>query len=182
VARAARGAGVRRTREVTVDARPEHAWRALSAGAWGGPIRLAVGPAAYAGTVTVVDVDEDDRSVGCHVQARSGEGWAGVAAVLELRPAAAGGGVVIEGDVEVVGQADERTADALLDELAERVRRALADAPAPRRSPAVASPETAPSSPADDPAWRRRLAVRAAAAVAVGAAAGLALARRGSGR
>jgi hypothetical protein len=173
---------VRRRREVTVDAPAEHAWRALSAGAWDGPIRLTMGSAAYTGMVAVVDVDEDDLSVGCHVQARAREGWAGVAAVLELRPTAAGGGVAIEGDVEVVGEADERTADALLDELAERLRRALAEAPEPPRSPAVRSPETAPSSPADDPAWRRRLAARAAAAVAVGAAAGLALARRGRDR
>jgi hypothetical protein len=172
---------VRATREVAADAPAQDAWRVLAAGTWAGPIRLAVGPAAYAGAVTVVDVDEDDRSVGCHVQARGRESWAGVAAVLELRPSGAGG-VSIEGDVEVVGGADERAAAALLDELAERVRRALTGGPAPTRSPAVAPPGAQPASPADDRAWRRRLAARAAAAVAVGAAAGLAIARRGSGR
>ncbi len=190
MARAACGAAVRGTREVAVDAPAQDAWQALSAGAWDGPIRLVVGTVGYAGTVTVVDVDEDDRSVGCHVQARGREGWAGVAAVLELRPAGAGGGVSIEGDVEVVGGADERAADALLDELAERVRRALAGRPpAPAGPPAAVGPPAAapadpapPVSPADDPAWRRRLAARAAAAVAVGAAAGLAIARRGRGR
>ena len=173
---------MRAIREVAVDAPAQDAWRVLAAGTWGGPIRLAVGTADYAGTVTVVDVDEDDRSVGCHVQARGREGWAGVAAVLELRLAGTGGGVSIEGDVEVVGGADDRAAGALLDELAERVRGAVAGGPAPSRSPAVASAEPQPASPADDPAWRRRLAARAAAAVAVGVAAGLAIARQGRGR
>jgi hypothetical protein len=130
------------------------AWAALAAGGWAGPIRFDAGGAPYAGAVRLIDVDDDERVVGAHAQARRLRGWGGVTAAITAR-AAERGGFALDAEVQLSGEATEEAGDALLEALRARL---LAARP----------------SPADDPAWRRRLAARAALAVALGAAAGLA--------
>jgi len=166
------------------------AWAALAAGRWGGPVRVRAGEVEYAGKVALVDVDEDARVVGAHAQARRVGGWGGVAARLELRPQDERA-VEISGDVSLSGEASEEAAEALLGGVAARLEDAATE-PAPDRArvpvPRVAAgsggeAEPHEPSPADDPAYRRRLAARAAMAVAVGAAVGVvgaALGRRRS--
>ena len=108
-------------------------------------------------------------------------GWGGVTAALELRPAIAG--VEITGDVTLTGEAGADAADALLDELSARLERAAAEVPEPEEpGRATAVLDKVVPSKADDPAWRRRLAGRAAIAVALGAAVGLAGSRLGRRR
>lgn len=118
--------------------------------AWEGPLRFLAAGASYAGALRLVDVDEDAGVVGAYAQARAVRGWAGVAADISLRPDGS-----LEAEVRLSGDADDAVRAALLDAVRERV--------------AAAGPSLA-----DDPAWRRRLAIRAGLAVAVGVAAGLA--------
>jgi hypothetical protein len=118
--------------------------------AWTGPLRFEADGAAYAGALRLVDVDEDAGVIGAYAQARATRGWAGVAADLSMRPDGS-----LDADVRLSGDADDTVRGALLD----AVRARIADA-----GPSLA----------DDPAWRRRLAMRAGLAVAVGVAAGLA--------
>jgi hypothetical protein len=155
------------------------AWAALAAGRWGGPVRVRAGEVEYAGKVALVDVDEDARVVGAHAQARRVGGWGGVAARLELRPQDERA-VEISGEVTLSGEASEEAAEALLGGVAARLEDAATE-PEPDRAlvpgPRVAAGsggEAEPREPslADDPAYRRRLAARAAMAVAVGAAVG----------
>ncbi len=172
---------MRHTREVRLDASPERTWQALAGAAWRGPLRLSVGGDGYAGTLTALGVDEDERVVGARAGARRLVGWGGVAAALELRPALAG--AEVSGEVTLSGEAGGETADALLDEIEARLQRAVAEVPEPgEQGPVAAVLDRVRPSPADDPAWRRRLAGRAAIAVALGAAAGLAGARWGRRR
>jgi hypothetical protein len=157
------------------------AWAALAAGRWGGPVRVRAGDVEYAGKVALVDVDEDARVVGAHAQARRVGGWGGVAARLELRPDGGERRVEISGDVELSGEASEEAAEALLGGVAARLEDAARE-PAPEAASQLPVPRVAagsggeppPGEPslADDPAYRRRLAARAAMAVAVGAAVG----------
>jgi hypothetical protein len=157
------------------------AWAALAAGRWGGPVRVRAGEVEYAGKVALVDVDEDARVVGAHAQARRVGGWGGVAGRLELRPQDERG-VEISGEVTLSGEASEAAAEALMGGVAARLEDAASEpAPAPASGPGrevvpVPGPGAAPPPPepslADDPAFRRRLAARAAMAVAVGAAVG----------
>jgi hypothetical protein len=156
------------------------AWTALAAGLWDGPLRVRAGEAEYAGRVARVDVDEDARVVGAHAQARRVGGWGGVAGRLELRPQDGERTVEIAGDMQLSGEASEDAAEALLGGVAARLEDAArAPAPEPERDllPAWAGqpddPPPADPSLADDPAYRRRLAARAAVAVALGAAAGV---------
>jgi hypothetical protein len=123
---------------------------ALGRPAWTGPLRFEAGGATYAGALRLVDVDEDAGVVGAHAQARAATGWAGVAADLSLRPDGS-----LDADVRLSGDADDAVRVALLDAVRERI--------------AAGGPSLA-----DDPAWRRKLAIRAGVAVAVGVAAGLA--------
>jgi carbon monoxide dehydrogenase subunit G len=156
-------------REVHTGAPADLAWAALAGGAWAGPLRLRAGGADYAGTLRLVDVDEDERRVSGRAQARQTGGWGGLSAAFEVRPAgdgaagalaiAAGGALAIAADPRLSGEAGGDVAEALVDELAARL---------------VHAAEELLPSPADDPAFRRRLAARAALAVAVGAAVGLA--------
>jgi hypothetical protein len=125
---------------------------AIGRPAWTGPLRFEADGVPYAGALRLVDVDEDERVIGAHAQARATRGWAGVAADLRLRP----DGSLDAPEVRLSGEAGDAARTALLDAVAERI----ADA--------------ARTSLADDPAYRRRLAVRAGIAVAVGVAAGLA--------
>jgi hypothetical protein len=132
---------------------------ALAGGAWAGPLRFEAGGVPYAGALRLVDVDEDAGVVGVHAQARATRGWGGVAADITAR---AGG---LDADVVLSGDAGDAAREALLAAVRERLGAGL--------------------SPADDPVWRRKLALRAAMAVGVGVAAGLAGAawdrrRRGS--
>jgi hypothetical protein len=162
------------------------AWAALAAGGWGGPVRVHAGDVEYAGNVALVDVDEDARVVGAHAQARRVGGWGGVAARLELRAQDGERRVEIAGDVELSGEASAEAAEALLGGVAARVEQAARrPAPEPSRDSALPVPvpragagepgEGEPAeSLADDPAYRRRLAARAAVAVALGAAVGVA--------
>jgi hypothetical protein len=116
-----------------------------------GPLRFEAAGVPYAGALRLVDVDEDSGVVGAHAQARATRGWAGVAADITARP----GG--LDADVRLSGDATDEAGDALVEAVRARLEAA-----------------GAPLSPADDPAWRRKLAVRAALAVGVGVAAGLA--------
>jgi hypothetical protein len=155
------------------------AWAALAAGAWDGPVRVRAGEAEYAGRVARVDVDEDARVVGAHAQVRRVGGWGGVAGRLELRPRDGERSVEIAGDMQLSGDASEDAAEALLAGVAARLEDAArAPATAPERDLLPAwpgRPDEPPPEPslADDPAYRRRLAARAAVAVALGAAAGV---------
>jgi len=113
-----------------------------------GPLRFAADGVPYAGALRVVDVDEDAGVVCAHAQARATRGWAGVAADITTRT----GG--LDADVRLSGDATSAAGDALLAAVREQLGASI--------------------SPADDPAWRRKLALRAALAVGVGVAAGLA--------
>ena len=86
--------------------------------------------------------------VGAHAQARATRGWAGVAADITTRT----GG--LDADVLLSGDATPAAGEALLAAVREQLGASI--------------------SPADDPVWRRKLALRAALAVGVGVAAGLA--------
>jgi len=121
---------------------------ALGRGARSGPLRFEAAGVPYAGALRLVDVDEDSGAVGVHAQARATRGWAGVAA--DITVSAKG----LDTDVRASGAAGDAACEALLAAVRDRVGggRSLAD----------------------DPAWRRKLALRAALAVGVGVAAGLA--------
>jgi hypothetical protein len=118
--------------------------------AWAGPLRFEAAGAAYAGALRLVDVDEDAEVVGAYAQARAIRGWAGVAADITLRPDGS-----LDADVRLSGDAGDTAGAALLEAVRERIT--------------AAGPSLA-----DDPARRRKLALRAGIAVAVGVAAGLA--------
>jgi hypothetical protein len=135
----------------------ERAWPVLAGGAWAGPLRLRADGAEYAGMLRLVDVDEDERRAGVHAQARRVGGWGGVALTADVR--LAGGVFTIAGRTQRTGAAGAAAEEELERELGRRVARAVLG-----HDP----------SPADDPAWRRKLALRAAAAVGVGVVAGLA--------
>jgi hypothetical protein len=139
----------------------DRAWRALADGTWAGPVRIRSGGAEYAGMLRLVDVDEDERRASVHAQARRVGGWGGVTLTVDVRIVAGRrlGAFGIAGETGVTGSAAPAVAAELERELGRRLATAVLG-----RDP----------SPADDPAWRRRLAVRAALAVAAGAAAGLA--------
>jgi hypothetical protein len=123
---------------------------ALGRPAWTGPLSFDAGGATYAGALRLIDVDEDAGVIGAHAQARALRGWAGVAAELRLRPDGS-----LDADVRLSGDAGDDVREALLDAVRERIG-------------------SGGGSLADDPAFRRRLAIRAGIAVAVGVAAGLA--------
>lgn len=114
----------------------------------GGPLTFEADGVPYAGALRIVDVDEDAGVVGAHAQARATRGWAGVVADITTRT----GG--LDADVRLSGDATPAGGDALLAAVREQLGAGL--------------------SPADDPAWRRKLALRAALAVGVGVVAGLA--------
>jgi hypothetical protein len=122
---------------------------ALGRPAWAGPLRFEADGTPYAGALRLIDVDEDAEVVGAYAEARAQRGWAGVAADITLRPDGS-----LEADVRLSGAADATVRAALLDAVRERI---------------AAGPSLA-----DDPAFRRKLAIRAGIAVAVGVAAGLA--------
>jgi hypothetical protein len=128
----------------------------LGAAGGDGPIRFDASGMTYAGAVRVVDVDEDEGVAGVHAQARALRGWAGVAATIAARPDDRGA-YALDADVQLTGTATPEAGDALLAAVRERLEAA-----------------GTPASPADDPAWRRKLALRAALAVGLGVAAGLA--------
>jgi hypothetical protein len=133
------------------------AWTVLARGAWDGPIRFEAAGGTWAGAVRRVDVDEDDRDVGAYAQARRLDGWAGVTAHIAAWPKGRSG-YVLDADETLSGAATDAARSALLDAVRARIDAARTDG----------------ASPADDPAWRRKLALRAALAVGVGVAAGLA--------
>jgi hypothetical protein len=112
------------------------------------PLRFEAAGVPYAGALRLVDVDADAVEMGWYAQARATRGWAGVAADITTGPGA------FDADVRLSGDAGAAAGEALLAAVRERMGR--------RRSLA------------DDPAWRRKLAIRAGVAVAVGVAAGLA--------
>jgi hypothetical protein len=139
----------------------DRAWEALAAGTWRGPIRVEADAGEYAGMVRLVDADDDERVVGVHAQARRSGGFGGVTLTASVR---VGGGrragvLALTAETVTTGDATPAAARALEGELARRLAFAVLG-----RDP----------SPADDPAWRRRLAARAVLAVGVGVAAGIA--------
>jgi hypothetical protein len=109
-------------------------------------LRFDAGGVQYVGALRVVDVDEDTGVTSAHAQARATRGWAGVAADIRT------GTGRFDADVTRSGDAGDAAEDALLAAARERLGASLAD----------------------DPVWRRKLAVRAAVAVGIGVAAGLA--------
>src|SRR4051812_2451449 len=111
--------------------------------------------------VRLVDVDDDARRAGAHAQARLLGGWGGVAVALSVRPAGSGraGTLTLAGEPVLTGAATPAAAERLVSEVDSRLAVAV---------------RALDRSPADDPAWRRKVAARAALAVAVGAAAGIA--------
>jgi hypothetical protein len=148
-------------RKLRTGARDEQAWRALTGGAWAGPLRVTCGDAEYAGALRLVDVDDDERRAGVHAQARRLAGWGGITLTVDARLAGSpvSRALVLLGDAAVTGDAEPATAEALLDEIERRLEAAV---------------RALDGSAADDPAWRRQLALRAAVAVGIGVAAGLA--------
>jgi hypothetical protein len=148
-------------RKLRTGAPDAQAWRALAGGTWAGPVSVRAGGATYAGAVRLVDEDEDERRVGVHAQARSVAGWAGITlhGTAMLAGGRDAGTIAILGDATLAGDAEPAAADALAAEIEARLERAV---------------RALDASPADDPAWRRQLAWRAAAAVGVGVVAGLA--------
>jgi hypothetical protein len=152
---------VKVVRKLSTAAPDAQAWRALQGGAWAGPIRVQSGGATWAGALRLVDEDEDERRVGVRAQVRSVAGWGGV--TLAATAMLAGGRhartIAILGDATLSGDASPAAADALAAAIEQRLEQAV---------------RALDASPADDPAWRRRLALRAAAAVGVGVVAGLA--------
>jgi hypothetical protein len=146
--------------ELRTGAPDEQAWEGLAGGTWAGPVRVSDGDAEYAGVVRLVDVDEDERRASVHAQVRRLGGWGGVAMTLDVRAAGPhAGALAITGDTALSGDATPAVAERLAQELGNRLAIAV------RRLD---------RSPADDPAWRRKLALRAALAVGMGVAAGLA--------
>jgi carbon monoxide dehydrogenase subunit G len=148
-------------RTLRTGAPDEQAWRALQGGAWAGPVRVAADGATYAGALQLVDEDEDRRRVGVRAQARRATGWGGItlAATAMLGGGRRGRTIAVLGEATLSGEASRAAADALAAEIERRLERAVRDLDASR---------------ADDPAWRRQLALRAAAAVGLGVAAGIA--------
>jgi hypothetical protein len=130
---------------------------ALASGAWAGALRFEAAGVRYAGALRLVDVDDDARVVGAHAQARATRGWAGVTAAIAARVGERDT-YTLDADVRLSGDATDAAGQALL--AAVRARLDAAGGAA--------------ATPADDPAWRRKLALRAALAVGVGVAAGLA--------
>jgi hypothetical protein len=112
------------------------------------PLRFDADGVAYAGALRLVDADADTLQMGWHAQARATRGWAGVAADITVRPGA------LDADVRLSGDAGDAAGEALIAAVRDQMG----------RTPSLA----------DDPAWRRKLAIRAGIAVAVGVAAGLA--------
>ena len=148
-------------RDVRTSAPDEQAWRALAGGAWAGPLQVESDGATYAGALRLVDEDADEHRVGVHAQARRVAGWGGVTLAATATLAGGGGAptIAVRGDATLSGDASRAAADALAAEIEQRLERAV---------------RALDASPANDPAWRRRLAWRAAAAVGVGVVAGLA--------
>jgi hypothetical protein len=132
-------------------------WATVVGGAWAGPVHFLVDGEEYAGAWRLVDVDEAERRAGLHGQARQVRGWGGVTVTLEARPTEAGSRIALVGEALLAGDARPEATEELARAL--ELHLDLAEAPA---------------SPADDPAWRRKLALRAALAVGAGIAAGLA--------
>ncbi len=139
----------------------ERAWDAVAGGTWRGPLRVEADGGAYTGMLRLVDVDEDERRAGVHAQARRAGGFGGVTLTAEVRVVGGrrAGALVIAGETAATGDATAAAERALEAELSRRLAFAVLG-----RDP----------SPADDPAWRRRLAARAVLAVGAGVAAGLA--------
>jgi hypothetical protein len=139
----------------------ERAWDAVAGGTWRGPLRVEADGVAYAGMLRLVDVDDDERTAGVHAQARRVGGFGGVTLTAEVRLAGGRrpGVLAIDGETAATGDATAAAERALEAELSRRLAFAVLG-----REP----------SPADDPAWRRRLAARAVLAIGAGVAAGLA--------
>ena len=93
----------------------------------------------------LVDVDDDARRAGVHAQARRAGGFGGVTLTAEVRVAGGrrAGVLAIAGETAATGDATAAAERALEAELSRRLAFAVLG-----RDP----------SPADDPAWRRRLA------------------------
>jgi hypothetical protein len=152
---------VKVARKVATGARDAQAWAAVADGAWAGPLRVDADGSAYAGRLSLVDADDDRRRAGVRAQARRIGGWGGVTVTADAQIAGAprSRSVALVGEASLSGDATADAAEAVLDAIEARMLRAVRDLD---------------GSPADDPAWRRRLAARAVLAVGVGVAAGLA--------
>jgi hypothetical protein len=151
---------VRLANEACVGMPADEAWAAVAGGTWAGAVEFAADGYVYAGAWRLVDIDEDERRATIHGQARRLLGWGGVTATFEARPTAPGSRapLALEGEALLSGHAGPQAAVCLAEMLEVDLDTAALTI----------------ESPADDPAWRRKLALRAALAVGVGVAAGLA--------
>jgi uncharacterized protein len=114
---------------------------APSDGAYRGTMKVKLGPVSteYAGTVRLIDVDEDDGLLAFHVQGREIRGQGTATATITARVSAEAGGtrLVVDTDLEVTGrQAQfarglmEDVAGAILTEFAARLEREIVGGPA----------------------------------------------------
>ena len=147
--------------ELRTGAADERAWEAVASGTWRGPLRLEAEGVAYAGMLRLGDVDDDERRARVRAQARRAGGFGGVTLTAEVRLAGGrrAGVLAVTGETAATGAATAAAERALAAELSRRLVFAVLG-----HDP----------SPADDPAWRRRLAARAVLAVGAGVVAGLA--------
>jgi uncharacterized protein len=159
VAGAARGGRLKLTNELAVAAPMGQTWRTLldvprvvralpgatidpdpADGAYRGRMKVTLGPVSteYAGTVRLAEVDEDERTVAFHVQAREVRGQGSAAATIACRLQSQAGGtrMIVQTDLQVTGrQAQfargimEEVAAAILTEFAARLEREILGLP-----------------------------------------------------
>jgi uncharacterized protein len=107
-----------------------------SGGAWRGQMKVRLGPVTteYAGTVQLLDTDEDERVVSFRAQASETRGQGTASATITSRVAQEPGGtrVVVETDLAVTGRQAQlgrglmqEVAAALLDRFAQQLEREL---------------------------------------------------------
>jgi hypothetical protein len=140
------------TSELSVDAPLERTWAALletqpAHGAWRGVLMH------YGGTVSLDDVDEDERMAGFHVQGRELRGPGQVSARLTARLAEQGDAthLAVETDLRLSGHAEQLDrealqdgADALLNRLIEHLVQEVG------KLPPVPPPEPSEAAPSGD--------------------------------
>ena len=136
------------TSEITVPASREDAWRSLA-----GVLRINAdldadgAPTQWAGTLQLLDVDEDagTGTFALRAQQRGGTGLA-VGTVHGLSEAAGSGTrIALEGDVRITGAGD--VGDQLLAHVGRELEQRVAAPPAPAPKPSTGEPAPAKAAP-----------------------------------